>query len=168
MGLFWFRVFVSHSSRDEALLRGLQDNAAGLGIEIYLAEHDLRPGQQLSDKIQREIERSHAVIVLLTSAAADSSYVQQEIGYALKARRQVIPLVERGLPPEKLAMLQGKEYIELDPDDPDAAMQKASIYLESLKDRKDFIDAALATFVVGGLIYLWSSGESGLPPLAVA
>lgn len=165
MGLFWFRVFVSHSSRDEALVLALQDNAAGLGIEIYRAEHDLRPGHQLSTKIQREIERSHAVIVLLTTAAADSSYVQQEIGYALKARRQVIPLVERGLSPEKLAMLQGKEYIELDPDDPDAAMQKASIYLESLKDRKDFIDAALATAVVVGLIYLWSSGEGGVPPL---
>ncbi len=167
MSLFWFRAFVSHSSRDEALVRALQDNAAGLGIEIYLAEHDLRPGHQLSTKIQREIERSHAVIVLLTTAAADSSYVQQEIGYALKARRYVIPLVERGLSADKLAMLQGKEYIELDPEDPDAAMQKAGVYLESLKDRKDFIDAALATVVVVGLIYLWSSGEGGLAPPSV-
>lgn len=165
MDLFWFRVFLSHSSKDAELVRALQANAAGLGVEIYLAEHDVRPGVDLSTKIQLQIERSHAVIVLLTASGADSDYVQQEIGYALKSRCPVIPLVETGLPARKLAMLNGKEYIEIDPDDPDAAVKKASAYLERLKDRKDFVDAAMAVLIVTAIIYLWAGGEGGLPPL---
>ena len=161
MGLFWFRAFLSHSSGDAELVRALRTSVMGLGIEIYLAEHDVRPGKELSTKVQREIGPCDAVIVLLTSSGADSAYVQQEIGYALKSRNPVIPLVERGLPSHKLAMLNGKEYIELNPDDPNEALQKASAYLEKLKDRKDFIDAAMATLIVAGLIYLWSSGEAG-------
>jgi hypothetical protein len=161
--LFWFQAFISHSSADTELVAALRTHAAGLGIGIYLAEHDLRPGLQLSKKVQQEIERSHAVVLLLTDAAASSAYVQQEIGYALRCRKEVIPLVERGLSPEKLAMLQGAEHIVLDPSNPDAAFERTRMYLERLKDRKDSIDTALALFLIAGIIYLWSSGEGGLP-----
>jgi hypothetical protein len=146
----------------------LQTHVAGVGIEIYLAEHDVRPGKELSSKVQQQIEACNAVIVLLTASGADSAYVQQEIGYALKSGNPVIPLVEHGLPVQKLAMLNGKEYIELDPDKPDAALRKASEYLQRLKGRKDFIDAAMATLIIAGIIYLWSSGEGGVPSLPSA
>lgn len=168
MGLFWFRAFLSHSSGDAELVRALRTSVMGLGIEIYLAEHDVRPGLQLSSKVQRQIEGCDAVIVLLTTSGADSAYVQQEIGYALKSGNPVIPLVEHGLPIQKLAMLNGKEYIELDPDHPDAALHKASAYLQRMKGRKDFLDAAMATLIVAGIIYLWSSGEGGLSPVPMA
>lgn len=168
MGLFWFRAFLSHSSGDAALVNALRKNVAGLGIEIYLAEHDVRPGIELSTKIQREIEKSDAVIVLLTHSGADSAYVQQEIGYAFRSRNPVIALVERGLSPKKLAMVNGKEYIELDPDHPDAALEKTRIYLEKLMGKKDLVDAAMAGLIVAGLIYLWSTGEGGLPVRTLA
>jgi hypothetical protein len=161
--LSWFQAFISHSSADARLVAALRTHASGLGIGIYLAEHDLHPGRHLSRKVQQEIERSHAVVVLLTHAAANSAYVQQEIGYALRCRKEVIPLVERGLPNEKLAMLQGLEHIELDPSNPDAAFERARMYLEQLKDRKDSVDTALALLLIAGLIYLWSTGEAGLP-----
>lgn len=161
--LFWFQAFVSHSSADATLVAALRTHAAGLGIGIYLAEHDPQPGHQLSRKVQQEIERSHAVVVLLTDAAADSAYVQQEIGYALRCRKEVIPLVERGLPTGKQAMLQGLEHIELDPGNPDDAFGRTRMYLERLKDRKDSIDTALALLLVAGIIYLWSTGEGALP-----
>ncbi len=168
MSVFWFKAFLSHSSGDAELVRVLQESVSGLGIEVYLAEHDVRPGFQLGQKVQQEIEHSDAVIVLLTTAGADSAYVQQEIGYALKTRSPVIPLVERGLTPNKLAMLNGKEYIELDPKNPQQALEKASVYLQRLKGRKDFIDAAMATLLVAGIIYLWTSGEGGIPELPSA
>jgi hypothetical protein len=157
---FPFRVFLSHSSKDIDLVATLHDRVRGVGIDLYLAEHDVRPGALLSTKVQSAIERSHAVIVLLTEAAANSAYVQQEIGYALRCDRPVVPLVEAGLPVGSLAMLQGREFIPLNPADPVKGFEDAEKYLERLKDRKEWRDLAVALVVIGGIIFL-TSGENG-------
>lgn len=164
--LFPFRAFLSHSSEDGALAKSMQQHVRAIGVELYLAEHDPQPGKQLSMKIRRAIERSHVVLVLLTKAGVASPYVQQEIGYALRCDLPVIPLVERGVPLEKLAMLQGLEYIEVDPSNPDTALHDSSKYLGRLKEKRDRTDA-VAFIVIGALIFLWGTGKGGPPAPSV-
>lgn len=163
---FPFRAFVSHSSRDSELVIALHERLHAVGIELYLAEHDVRPGSALSAKVQSAIERSHTVIVLLTENAANSAYVQQEIGYALRCGRPVIPLVEARVSKDSLAMLEGCEYIPLDPSDPAKAFKDAEAYLERLKSQKEWKDLAVALMVIGGVIFLMSGGQSGGSSLA--
>lgn len=156
---FPFRAFLSHSSGDRAVATALKERLEAVGVELYLAEHDLQPGRLLSAKVQQAIERSHCVVVLLTPAAADSAFVQQEIGYAIKCERPVIRLVDPSVPHAKLGMLEGHEYIHLDPTNPDQAISDAERYLTTLKDKKEWRDLGVAVIVIGALVVLSSGGD---------
>jgi hypothetical protein len=107
-------IFFSHSSRDRKWCEWLAADAAKFGVTAYLAEHDPQPGKQLAEKVKRNIGRCNALVVLLTENSVSSSYVQQEIGWALAKGKLVIPLFQSGIPSTELAMLQGVEYIEFD------------------------------------------------------
>jgi nucleoside 2-deoxyribosyltransferase len=74
-----------------------RDQAAAAGMEVYLAEHDVQPGESLAEKVRKAIRRSDAVVVLLTKSGAASAYVHQEVGVAIEAGKPVIPIVETGV-----------------------------------------------------------------------
>lgn len=107
-------IFFSHSTRDRKWCEWLAADAAKFGVTAYLAEHDPQPGKQLAEKVKWNIGRCDALVVLLTENSVSSSYVQQEIGWALAKGKLVIPLFQSGIPSTELAMLQGVEYIEFD------------------------------------------------------
>ncbi len=111
-------VFFSHASADYEWCDRLANDARAAGLEPYMAEHDRQPGKPVVAKVKAAIERSDLVVVLLTHNS--SSFVDQEVGFATHADKLILPLVQRGLPPERLAMLLGLEYIEFDFDDPNA------------------------------------------------
>ena len=104
-----FQAFLSHSTRDQALVDQIKERVVAAGVRrLYLAEHDPHPGRLLSQKVQEAIDRSHAVVLLLTPNSYDSAFVHQEVGYAIKGRKIVIPLVDPLVPHEALAMLEGR------------------------------------------------------------
>lgn len=111
-------VFFSHASADYEWCDRLADDARAAGLDPYMAEHDRQPGTSVVAKVKAAVERSDLVVVLLTHNS--SSFVDQEIGFATHADKLILPLVQRGLPPERLAMLLGLEYIEFDFEDPNA------------------------------------------------
>ena len=88
-----------------------------MDIDCWVAEDHPEPGVALSAKVLAALAESVAMIVLLTESAHSSPYVHQEIGVAVAARMPVIALVDTGLSSSALAMLEGIEYISLDPDD---------------------------------------------------
>lgn len=126
------KFFLSHSSQDHELVKHLVEKAGALGIELYLAEHDVRAGSYLAEKIIAEIKSSDALVVLLTSAGNDSKYVAHEIGVAKGANKLVVPIVEQGADVD-LAILQGIEYLPLDPGDAAADLDRVLSYLERLR-----------------------------------
>lgn len=119
----------------------LRDQAAAAGMDVYLAEHDVQPGQSLAEKIRLAILQSDAVVVLLTKAGAASAYVQQEIGVAVAAGKPLVPIVQDG--PENLAMLDGVEYVSFDPEHPAVAIRDLTKFMTDLAERKR-ADQALA------------------------
>jgi hypothetical protein len=60
-------VFLSHSSKDSDWVDWMQKHAAALGVNLYLAEHEHRAGENLGEKVLSAIDRCIAMIVLLTS-----------------------------------------------------------------------------------------------------
>jgi hypothetical protein len=108
---FTIDIFFSHTTVDRGLVTELTKDAAAMGVRIYTYEEDPRPGEPVAPKLQNQIRQSAAVLALLTKEAAMSSYVQQEIGFALSAGKLVVPLVEDGVPKSCLGMLDGIEYI---------------------------------------------------------
>lgn len=132
-----YKVFLSHSTRDRGLVIALASLFRKLGVEASVAEWYLTPGERLDKKIFTQIDQSDCTIVLLTKNGMRSNWVQQEIGYALKSNKPLIPLVETGINSTELASLAGREYIEYGPLQPEQAMMRLSNYAQSLKLKKD-------------------------------
>ncbi|WXG43950.1 MAG: toll/interleukin-1 receptor domain-containing protein [Promethearchaeati archaeon SRVP18_Atabeyarchaeia-1] len=147
-----FRIFLSHSTRDQGIVVTLANLMTKLGIEVLVAEWYLTPGSSLDEKVFQQIDESDSVVVLLTQNGVRSNWVNQELGYALKAGKPVIPLVEKGIAERQLGSLQGKEYIEYDPDQPQQSLTKASAFMNSLKLDKENREKGL--LVIGGIVLL--------------
>lgn len=116
------RLFLSHASRDIALVEMVRVQLEAMGTSVYLAEHDPMPGVSLEEKVKREIGKCDVVVILLTLANPNSPYVHQEVGMAIEKGKTLVPIVEKGFDRNHLAMLEGKEYVTLDPENPAASM----------------------------------------------
>lgn len=155
-----YKVFISHSTRDQRIVVALSNILSKFGINVFVAEWYLTPGQRLDRKAFRAIENSDCVVVLLTQNGIRSAWVQQEIGYALKTGKPLIPLVEKGITSAELGALQGREYIKYDPYQPQQSLLKISTYVKSLKLRKEEQEKTL--LIAGGILaflLLLSGGE---------
>lgn len=155
-----YKVFISHSSRDQGLVISLANLLSKFGIKVVVAEWYLTPGEPIERKVFDQIERSDCVVALLTRNGIRSNWVQQEIGFALKTKRPLIPIVEKGVDEKDLGALRDKEYIEYDPYQPRHALIRASNYVQSLKLKK--ADQERTLLVAGGILaflLLLSEGE---------
>jgi hypothetical protein len=164
-------IFFSHSTADLLWCEWLAVEARNLGIEPYLAEHDERPGNQLASKVEHNIDRCDAFVVLLTDNTAESTYVHQEIGYARKAKKLIIPLVQRGVGRKQLSMLEGVEYIDFDFQNPHAGKGDFATALQRLatrQNKQDQVETLIALGACVALIVLLLSGDGGAPTAAAA
>jgi nucleoside 2-deoxyribosyltransferase len=102
-------VFCSYSGKDASWIKSYRDLLTTAGHSTYLFQDDQQPGRYIAEKIQGEIDKADVVLAFITLHSTGSDYVQQEIGYALKAGKPIIPLVEDGV--TSLGMLEGREYL---------------------------------------------------------
>lgn len=130
-----YRLFLSHGSADRPVVETIRGQLMQLGIYAYMHEHDGQAGVRVAEKIQKEIEASDGVIALITQNSKASPYVHQEIGFALRAERLIIPLVDPAVASESLAMLQGVEWIPFDIENPSTAVQDLTARLGPLQQR---------------------------------
>jgi len=151
------RIFLSHNTRDCEWCEWLKASAEEVGVMAYLAEHDVRPGTSLAVKVMGAIDHSEAVVVLISDNSVDAPYVHQEIGYALRAGKLIIPLVQPGIAPEKLAMLQGVEYIPFDfqrPHEGHSHLRAALQRLVRERATRDQREAALLALACLALVFI--------------
>ena len=132
-----YTIFLSHSSRDSSWVNWITENASKIGVVVYCYEHDPQPGKIVAEKVKASIVGCDALVVLLTVNRRFSAYVQQEIGFAERAGKLIIPLVQPGVGHESLAMLEGREYIPFDYQNPQQALLKLLPYLQKLKQVKE-------------------------------
>jgi TIR domain len=129
-------IFMSHASKDSDPASIVAGQLASLGHSAWLAEHDNRAGERLSEKVEGQLRAADAVVVLLTKAGFDSRYVQQEIGFARGLDVPVIPLVSPEVGREDLGMFNDIEYIGFDPTAPAAALERLARRVEQLAEQQ--------------------------------
>lgn len=158
------RIFLSHDAQDRAVCELLKANAAAMGVEVYLAEHDLRPGMNLAAKVTEAIDESDAIVVLL-STDRGSRFVDHEVGYAIKAKKVIVPLVQPGLTHDQLGMLQGLEHIPFDIRNPHEGSSRLNAALKRLLDRRDKQrdTAVLVTLACLALVLIAADSGSATP-----
>jgi hypothetical protein len=79
----------------------LHSQIQGFGVDVFMASVSLKAGQRWSDETWQNLRKSESVFFLATQAACNSAYVQQELGAALMAEKNIIPLIW-GIKPEDL------------------------------------------------------------------
>jgi hypothetical protein len=78
------RVFLCHSSHDKHAVRSLHQQLRAEGIDSWLDEEKLLPGQKWEQEIPKAIRAADIVIVCLSrESVSKAGYVQKEIKYAL-------------------------------------------------------------------------------------
>ncbi|MDQ3819365.1 MAG: toll/interleukin-1 receptor domain-containing protein [Acidobacteriota bacterium] len=78
------RVFLCHSSDDKPLVRNLYNRLNSDGIDSWLDEENLLPGEEWELEIIKAVRSSDIVIVCLSQSSINKSgYVQKEIKLAL-------------------------------------------------------------------------------------
>jgi len=149
-----YKIFLSHSSADERWVKWIATNARSVGIEVYLYQYDPQPGTPLDQKIPLRIQECDALVVFITANARYSQMVHQEIGIAKGKQKLIIPLVQPGVPSEALGMLQGREYVPFDFQNPQQGLGTLLQYLQNLKQLKEKQQLALAVLGLGAIIAL--------------
>jgi tetratricopeptide (TPR) repeat protein len=90
-------IFVSHSSRDNPLANEIKTWLQGQGYERVFLDFDkhtgLRAGEDWERQLYAELERSHAVVLILTPNWLDSKWCFVEFAQARALGKIIFPLV---------------------------------------------------------------------------
>jgi hypothetical protein len=156
-----YNIFLSHSGVDQRWVQWIADNARNIDINVYMYEHDIQPGTSIALKVQSAIENCQALVVLLTPNSEYSPYVQQEIGFAQAKGKPIIPLVQPGVSPRCMAMLEGVEYISFNPENPELALSHLLNYLGRLKEARETDQAILMGLGTLFILALLSKRDQG-------
>ena len=94
---FEYDVFLSHSSKDKAVVRDVADRLRGDGLRVWFDEWELRPGDSIPAKIEIGLERSRVLVLCMSAHAFGSDWAQLEAGTfrfrdPLNQERRFIPL----------------------------------------------------------------------------
>lgn len=117
------RVFLCHSSKDKPKIRDLYNSLKLEGIEPWLDEKQILPGQDWQFEITKAVRNSDIVIVCLSQEAINKKgYLHKEIRYALDVADEqpegiifIIPLkLEECDVPERLRRWQWVNMFEED------------------------------------------------------
>jgi hypothetical protein len=90
------KVFISHSSTDEALASKVASYLERAGLEVWYDKREILPGDNWGDKIAQGLRESDAMVVLLTSGALKSDFMRRDIDFALSQKpfkRRVVPVI---------------------------------------------------------------------------
>jgi nucleoside 2-deoxyribosyltransferase len=154
-------IFFSHGSADYPIVESFKNELEQMKSEVYLFEHDRQPNQDVASKVQKHIDRADIVTVLLTKQSQHSPYVHQEIGYAERAGKPILPLVENGTDPNTLAMLAGREHIPFDPSNPYKSLSAMQTFIHNHEREALYAGAAAtAAIIVLALILAYYMSKS--------
>lgn len=93
------RFFISYSRADAAFADRLFTALTGRGNDPWMDRVGLEGGQAFSPELQRQIDQCDCVLALLSPDAIASTWVNNEIAYALSQRKRIIPIDVRSHAP---------------------------------------------------------------------
>ncbi|MFI9452463.1 toll/interleukin-1 receptor domain-containing protein [Amycolatopsis sp. NPDC052450] len=92
-------IFLSYSSRDRDFVRRLTGDLGRASIDVWIDERELRVGERLT-AIGEAIARADQLIVVVSTASANSYWVAEEIDMAGAAGVRVLPVLLEDVPPD--------------------------------------------------------------------
>jgi tetratricopeptide (TPR) repeat protein len=110
-------VFISHSSKDDPIVRELRQALSDLGIETWADSERLSGGDLLAPVVQNEIGNADCFLALVSFNALNSRWVQREIAHAKSQGKRIVPVTVPGVETPVLSLLFGEEPVAIKLDD---------------------------------------------------
>ncbi len=93
-----YKVFISYSTNDFPIVENVRRLLTNPGVEVFIAEYSVSPGNQLNNTIVTAIKNCDLFVLLWSRNSKFSEYVPQEIGIARGNNKPIFPIVlEDGL-----------------------------------------------------------------------
>lgn len=108
------QVFLAYAEEDIEVMQKVRASLRREGFSVWTSGTDIQTGSQFQQAIAQGIETADNVVALLSPAALNSQYWQQELNYASTLNKRIIPLrvCEMNLQ-QAPEMVQGLQYIDL-------------------------------------------------------
>lgn len=128
------KVFISHAEKDRDFARELASTLSAAGFETWF-DNLVVPGENIHQAFAQALERSQAMIVLLSPDSMESEWVRAEIQYALGSRDyqgRIIPVLLQ--PTEQIPWILKKfSIIPATTDEPGARDRLADEVIDRLR-----------------------------------
>ena len=109
-------VFISYARSDEAAATLIASRLADAGLSVFFDTAGIVTGESWSERMNAELVRAGAVVVLLSSNSRRSTSVQDEVQTAIETKKLVIPvLLDEGATQNWLwPLLATRQSLQLD------------------------------------------------------
>lgn len=132
------KILISHSHEDSDIAETIKNIIKPSGLNIHIMKDTVKIGENIKQRISKEIDASAMLIVLVSNNFTTSEWAQWELGYAMnnmlsedKKTIPIIPiLIDNATMPKSLQHIQ---YIKLeDEDELKSLIQRLPFELEQI------------------------------------
>jgi WD40 repeat protein len=95
-------VFISYSRTDKPFVQQLHAALIDRGRDVWIDWEDIPPTAQWRDEIHAGIEQADAFLAVLTPSLIASDVCGEELAYALKHNKRLIPIVREEVPSKEV------------------------------------------------------------------
>ncbi len=114
------RIFISHSSKDKAIVDNFTQKILRLGLEVAKEEifcssiegMGIRSGDDFRDRLKNAITNSEIVIILISQSYKESEICLNEMGAAWVLNKKVIPIIIPPLQHSEVGALHITDHID--------------------------------------------------------
>lgn len=89
------QVFISYSRQDEDFVREFVTKLQNLGINVWVDVSGIDPGQKWSESIQKALNESTLMLVIISPDSMASENVRDEWQFFLDEKKPIIPIIYR-------------------------------------------------------------------------
>jgi hypothetical protein len=80
MAEFEYDVFLSYSSQDKAVVRGIAERLRADGLRVWFDDWELRPGDSIPARIEEGLEQSRVLALCMSRNASGTEWARLESG----------------------------------------------------------------------------------------
>lgn len=115
------KIYLAHASEDKPRIRPLAEYLMANGIEVWLDEWEIEPGDSLREKMEEGLGAMTHFVVALTETSITKPWVAKEIDVGLVrqvgGQSRFVPLLIHLNPAKLSPFLQSMLYLSIDPAD---------------------------------------------------
>jgi hypothetical protein len=159
-------VFISYSGANLELINKI---AKSIGEDVHplFWEKDKEPGEHDWGTIFGLIDKSEYVLVVITDSTVKRGIaVGQEVGYARKSGKKILPFLSKSVPGSETGFLKDITAVHLDEEHAEKSIQELNAAVKKIKIQRDL--AILAEKVKIPVPAVPTNGDAGAGLLLIA